>query len=83
MPDEFARPVAFPIMESGIPEWVHATLSRQYASILDEPIPMTLINLLLSDGEQSLANRAPLDMPPSLHADMHAIMESVALATSP
>lgn len=82
MSDEFARPVTFPIMQSGIPEWVHTTLSRQYAGIIDEPIPMTLINLLLSDAEQAFPDRATVDMPPSLYPDLQAVMESVTLTPS-
>lgn len=33
-------------MDSGIPQWVHASLVRQYADVLREPIPPELLALL-------------------------------------
>ena len=49
MSDASPEQPVFHIMESGIPQWVHASLTRQYADILDEPVPAELLALLMPE----------------------------------
>jgi hypothetical protein len=60
MSGESPEPPLFPIMDSGIPQWAHASLARQYADILDEPVPPELL-ALLADEDPSPAEAPATD----------------------
>ncbi|QOF96194.1 hypothetical protein IFJ82_06355 [Novacetimonas hansenii] len=73
MSDASCEHPVFHILETGIPQWVHVSLSRQYAHILDEPVPAELLALLMPEGQlatdaPTLADTSPHEMAASIHA---------------